>query len=134
MNFSNKFPWQKKLEPLAKALLKKEKKSTKVNIILCDDAYQRELNRTYRGLDKTTDVLSFVWNELHLLGEIYISEAQVKKQAPLYGNSFYKELKRVLIHGLLHLCGYDHHKASDRKTMREKEEGYFSTLPTWILL
>jgi probable rRNA maturation factor len=124
MNFSDEFPWQNRFEPLAKALLKKEKKNANVNIILCDDFRQRELNRTYRKLDRTTDVLSFAWNEPHLLGEIYIAKEQVKRQAPLYGNSYYKELKRVLIHGLLHLCGYGHHGKKERKVMREKEEIY----------
>jgi len=118
---NKKFPWQGRLKPLAEALLKKEKKNAPVNIILCDSARQRELNKTYRNLDHVTDVLSFVWDEPAFLGEIYIAEEQVKKQAPLYGNTYYKELKRVLIHGLLHLCGYDHHGKAERKIMREKE-------------
>jgi len=119
-----KFPWQPSLESLAKALLKKEKKSDLVNIILCDDAMQKELNRCYRKLNRVTDVLSFAWNEPDFLGEIYIAEGQVKRQAPLYGNSYYKELRRVLVHGLLHLCGYDHHSKAQRKIMREKERFY----------
>jgi len=113
-----KFPWQHILEPLVQDILEK---CAPVNVILCTDAEQRELNRKYRKLDKVTDVLSFVWNEPHLLGEIYIAENQVKKQAPFYGNTYYKELKRVLVHGVLHLCGYDHHTKSQRKIMREKE-------------
>jgi len=104
--------------------LKNEKKNAAVNIILCDNATQRELNFKYRNLDHVTDVLSFVWNEPHLLGEIYIAEDQVKKQAPSYGNTYYGELKRVLVHGLLHLCGYTHYKKKDRKIMREKEDFY----------
>ena len=116
-----KFPWQKRLKPLANTLLKKERKDAPVSVILCDDARQRELNKTYRKLDRVTDVLSFVWNEPGLLGEIYIAEGQVKKQAPLYGNTYYRELKRVLVHGLLHLCGYDHHSKAERKVMRDRE-------------
>jgi len=104
--------------------LKKEKKNALVNIILCDDAAQRELNRNFRKLDHVTDVLSFVWDEPVLLGEIYIAEGQVKKQAPLYGNTYYGELKRVLVHGLLHLCGYDHNTKTERKIMRERERFY----------
>jgi len=119
-----KFPWQKRLRLLAEALLKKEKKKTSVNIILCDNAMQRELNRYFRKLDHVTDVLSFVWNEPDFLGEVYIAEGQVKKQAAVYGNTYYWELKRVLVHGLLHLCGYDHHSNAQRKIMREKEEVY----------
>jgi probable rRNA maturation factor len=121
-----KFPWQKYLKPLAEALLKNEKRNTSVNIILCGDVKQRELNKRYRKLDRTTDVLSFAWNEAELLGEIYIAEGQVKKQAPIYGSTYRKELKRVLIHGLLHLCGYDHNNKAKRKSMREKERFYFS--------
>jgi len=113
-----KFPWQHILEPLALGILQKR---APVSIILCTDAEQRELNRKYRKLNKVTDVLSFVWNEPHLLGEIYIAEGQVKKQAPLYGNTYYKELKRVLVHGMLHLCGYNHQTQAERKIMREKE-------------
>jgi probable rRNA maturation factor len=123
-----KFPWQKRLKPLALALLKNEKQNASVNIILCSNAMQRGLNFAYRKLDCATDVLSFVWNEPGFLGEIYIAEGQVKSQAPLYGNSYYKELKRVLVHGLLHLCGYDHKNKKERKAMREKEELYQQTL------
>jgi len=121
---NKKFPWQKRLRLVAEALLKNEKKKALVNIILCEDAKQRELNRNFRKLDHVTDVLSFVWNEPTLLGEIYIAEGQVKKQAPLYGNTYYGELRRVLVHGLLHLCGYDHNNKTERKVMREREVFY----------
>ena len=104
--------------------MKKEKKNTAVNVILCGDIEQRKLNRNYRNLDRVTDVLSFVWNEPVLLGEIYIAEGQVKRQAPVYGNTYYMELKWVLVHGLLHLCGYNHHSKAERKIMREKERFY----------
>ena len=86
----------------------------------------RELNRDYRATDKVTDVLSFEWHDEipgaeSMLGEIYIARDQVKRQAPEYGNTFYAELKRVIVHGLLHLSGYDHIKAADRKVMRARE-------------
>jgi probable rRNA maturation factor len=115
------FPWKKSLEPLAEALLKKEKKYISLNIILCNDKMQRELNCNYRGLDHVTDVLSFVWSEPDFLGEIYIAEGLVKRQALAYGSSYYRELKRVIVHGLLHLCCYDHNNKTKRKIMREKE-------------
>jgi probable rRNA maturation factor len=56
-----------------------------------------------------------------MLGEIYIARDQVKRQAPEYGNSFFAEMKRVIVHGLLHLSGYDHMKAAERKIMRARE-------------
>jgi probable rRNA maturation factor len=132
MSYSENFPWQKKLEPLVQALLKNEKKDAPVNIILCDNSKLRELNFKYRGLNRVTDVLSFVWNEPCLLGEIYIAKGQVKKQALIYGNTYYEELKRVLIHGLLHLCGYNHHGKNERKVMRERELEYQATRPASV--
>jgi len=121
------FPYQDKFEKMARKLLAEEGKEKNVNIVLCTDEFVRTMNRDYRGLDKVTDVLSFEWHddgfpgEEEMLGEIYIAKEQVKRQAPEYGNTFYAELKRVIVHGLLHLSGYDHIKASDRKVMRRRE-------------
>ena len=115
------FPWQKRLEALGKRLLQEENCLSNVNVVLCSDKTVRELNRDYRHLDKVTDVLSFEWHEPYLLGEIYIAKEQVKRQAPQYGNTFYDELKRVCVHGLFHLCGYDHIKPKDRVKMRRRE-------------
>ena len=115
------FPWQKRLETLGKRLLREENCLSNVNVVLCSDKTVRELNRDYRHLDKVTDVLSFEWHEPYLLGEIYIAKEQVKRQAPQYGNTFYDELKRVFVHGLFHLCGYDHIKPKDRVKMRRRE-------------
>lgn len=80
----------------------------------------RELNLQYRGIDKPTDVLSFpqidqfrgveFCNQPISLGDIIIDLHQAKRQAEDYGSGFYEELKRLLIHGLLHLLGYDHEK------------------------
>ena len=115
------FPWKDRLESVARKLLHEEGTENNVNVVLCTDEFVREMNKNYRGLDKVTDVLSYEWHEEDFLGEIYIARDQVKRQAPEYGNTFYAELKRVLVHGLLHLSGYDHIKAADRKVMRKRE-------------
>lgn len=115
------FPWKERLEAVARKLLHEEGTENNVNIVLCTDEFVREMNKNYRGLDKVTDVLSYEWHEEDFLGEIYIARDQVKRQAPEYGNTFYAELKRVIVHGLLHLSGYDHIKAADRKVMRKRE-------------
>ncbi|MCQ2108777.1 MAG: rRNA maturation RNase YbeY [Fibrobacter sp.] len=120
------FPYKDKFEKMARELLAEEDKEKDVNIVLCSDEFVREMNKNYRGLDKVTDVLSFEWHEEipgadEMLGEIYIARDQVKRQAPEYGNTFYAEMKRVIVHGLLHLSGYDHIKAADRKVMRARE-------------
>jgi probable rRNA maturation factor len=120
------FPWKDKFEKMARKLLAEEGKEDNVNIVLCTDEFVREMNKNYRGLDKVTDVLSFEWHEEFpgeekMLGEIYIARDQVKRQAPEYGNSFFAEMKPVIVHGLLHLSGYDHMKAAERKIMRARE-------------
>lgn len=124
-----RFPWQSRLEPMTRKLLIEEGFPQNVNVVLCSDEFVREMNKQYRNLDKVTDVLSYEWHEPYLLGEIYIAENQVKKQAPLFGNTYYAELKRVLVHGLFHLCGYDHLTPKDRRKMRLRECGFLGIDP-----
>jgi probable rRNA maturation factor len=93
-------------------------------VILCSDYAIRKLNREYRGKDKATDVLSFPLGDPDLLGEVYISLQRAKVQARAYGLTYEEELKRLLVHGLLHLMGYDHIKKADRLTMEERERQY----------
>ncbi len=96
----------------------------------------RALNRHYRGVDRTTDVLSFPQQEGYklqvtsckskdkklLLGDLVINLHKVKRQAEEYELGFYEELKRLMIHGLLHLLGYDHERSKySRRKMEEKE-------------
>ena len=82
----------------------------------------QELNKEYRSLDKTTDVLSFAFEDtgkigynIRQLGEIYISIPKMKDQALEYGHSEARELAFLTVHGLLHLLGYDHMNADDEK-------------------
>ncbi|MFC1483109.1 rRNA maturation RNase YbeY [Candidatus Margulisiibacteriota bacterium] len=100
------------------------KNSKRIHLIVTDDAFVRDLNKRYRKLDKTTDVLAFPFNEKQFLGEIYISAEQVKRQASHYKTTFTNEMLRVFIHGILHLCGYDHKKEKQRVVMRKKEIAY----------
>lgn len=96
-----------------------------------DDKFIRSLNSKYRGIDKPTDVLSFSLQEGivkspevesdKLLGDIIISAETAQRQADALNHSIEKELTVLLIHGLLHLTGYDHEKDKDYKIMREKE-------------
>ncbi|PIR71400.1 MAG: rRNA maturation RNase YbeY, partial [Candidatus Nealsonbacteria bacterium CG10_big_fil_rev_8_21_14_0_10_37_25] len=84
----------------------------------------RKLNKKYRGKNRMTDVLSFPDNGL---GEIVICLREVKKNAKKFGSSFKKELSTCLIHGILHLLGYDHEKSVEEvKKMRDREEYYLS--------
>jgi len=101
------------------------KLSKTTSLILCSDYFIRKLNRSYRGKDKPTDVLSFEFGDADLLGEIYISLQRAKAQARAYGLTYEEELKRLLIHGLLHLMGYDHIKKAQRVVMEERERKYW---------
>ncbi|MFN3870829.1 MAG: rRNA maturation RNase YbeY [Aquificaceae bacterium] len=93
-----------------------------ISIYLTDDQVIRDLNRSYRGKDKATDVLSFTLDEpvgeYHLLGEIVISIDTAERQAKDLGYSLEEEIKRLLVHGFVHLLGYDHE-------LGEKEEKVF---------
>ncbi len=100
------------------------------SVILIDDEEMRRINREYRNIDKTTDVLSFAfednakikYNKFRLLGDIYISIPTMKRQALDNENSERYELSFLVIHGLLHLLGYDHMNSIDKKVMFELQE------------
>ena len=104
---------------------------TEISVLFTDDKFIRTLNNKYRGIDKPTDVLSFSLQEgavkspeiesNKLLGDIIISVEIAQKQADNLNHSIEKELTVLLIHGLLHLTGYDHEEDKDYKIMREKE-------------
>ncbi len=83
-----------------------------LSIYLTDDETIRLLNKNFRGKDKATDVLSFIYDEqvggYKLLGEIVISIDTAKRQAKELGHSLEEEIKRLLVHGFVHLLGYDH--------------------------
>lgn len=93
-----------------------------LSIVLTDDDEVRALNRRWRGLDRTTDVLSFTMDGgPPVLGDVVISVEQALRQAPRRRRGLDDELVILLVHGFLHLCGYDHAKPAERRTMRAVE-------------
>ena len=93
-------------------------------IIFIDDEKMHEMNKAYRGIDRTTDLLSFALNDnkhidsvINSLGDIFISIPKMKSQAIEYGHSEKRELSFLTLHGLLHLLGYDHMNESEEKIM-----------------
>lgn len=99
------------------------------NIVFIDDNQMHKLNKQYRGVDKTTDVLSFAFEdnedlkeEVRMLGEIYISLDKAYEQAVSYGHSNLRELSFLMIHGFLHLLGYDHMEDQEEKEMFDRQE------------
>ncbi len=95
------------------------------SVIFVDDEEIHRINKEYRHVDRVTDVISFafedneekIYNNIRILGDIYICIPQMKRQATSYGHSEKRELSFLCVHGLLHLLGYDHMNESDEKIM-----------------
>ena len=121
----------KYLKKVLKYALKHEKINNAVfSIIFVDENEIREINKSYRNIDRVTDVISFafedngklVYNNVRLLGEIYICIPRMIEQAKEYGHSEKRELSFLAVHGLLHLLGYDHIKKEDEEKMFALQE------------
>ncbi|WP_177730958.1 rRNA maturation RNase YbeY [Flavobacterium inviolabile] len=94
-----------------------------INYIFCNDDYLHKINVEYLDHDTLTDIISFdysVGNELH--GDIFVSIERVKDNALDFNVSFDEEIKRVIIHGILHYCGYKDKSEKDELLMRAKED------------
>lgn len=100
-----------------------KKKLGEISFIFCDDEYLLDINRKYLNHDTYTDIISFDNTVGEILqGDIFISISRVKENAEVYEVSFPEELRRVLVHGILHLCGYKDKTRSEKQLMRLKEE------------
>ena len=96
-----------------------------VNIIFCSDRYILDVNMRYLQHDYFTDIITFDYCEGDVLsGDLFISIDSVRENAAYYGASFTDELDRVMVHGLLHLIGYDAHTEEETAVMRQKENYY----------
>lgn len=100
----------------------------------CDNERMLEMNRTYLGHDYTTDIITFDQDlgTTAIYADILISVDQVDINAREYGVSFEDELLRVMIHGVLHLCGLDDHSEEDSRMMRAGEEAALAMLPEQV--
>ena len=108
---------------LSEVILSENKKEGEINYIFCDDDYLLEINQQYLDHDTLTDIISFdysVGNEIN--GDIFVSVERVKENASDYNVTFQEEIQRVLVHGILHYCGYKDKTESDELVMRAKEE------------
>ncbi|WP_411766145.1 rRNA maturation RNase YbeY [Winogradskyella sp. A3E31] len=98
-----------------------------INYIFCSDDYLHKINVDFLNHDTLTDIISFdysVGKELH--GDVYISVDRVEDNAKDFEVSFNDELSRVMVHGVLHYCGYKDKTEEDKKLMRSKEDEYLS--------
>ncbi|MGM9787911.1 MAG: rRNA maturation RNase YbeY [Candidatus Cryptobacteroides sp.] len=96
-----------------------------INIIFCSDHYILDVNMRYLQHDYFTDIITFDYCEKNILsGDLFISIDSVRENAEFYGTDFAEELNRVMVHGILHLIGYDDHCEEDIAQMRAKENYY----------
>jgi rRNA maturation RNase YbeY len=111
-----------------KHAIRLEKKALgEINYIFCDDEYLLKKNQDFLNHDTLTDIITFDYSEENKLSaDIFISIERVKENALIFAVSFEKELKRVIIHGILHLIGYKDKSEEETKTMRSKENFYLA--------
>lgn len=101
------------------------------NVIVVDNSYIHNLNKTYRGIDRETDVITFALEDeksmpsvdnMRILGDIYISIEKARTQAREYGHSLKRELAFLAVHGFYHLLGYDHMTKEEEEEMFAKQD------------
>ena len=108
---------------ISRVILSENKKEGEINYIFCNDDYLLNLNEQYLDHDTLTDIISFdysVGNEIH--GDIFISTERVKENAIDFKVTFEEELQRVIVHGVLHYCGYKDKTEDDERLMRNMED------------
>jgi len=98
-----------------------------IQYIFCSDDYLLKINKKFLNHDYLTDIVTFDYDEKDIIsGDIYISIDRIKENAGIFKVDFNNELLRVIIHGILHLIGYNDKSDSEKKIMREKENYYLS--------
>ena len=114
------------LKRVAKKVLAGEnKEKMELSIVFVGQARIRALNKKYRKKNQATDILTFNYNNS---GEMVICFREIKKNARKFGETFEKELTKVLIHGILHLAGYEHEKSEKEAVKMKKKEEYYLNL------
>ena len=129
-HFTNSFTLKNKRKIknwLKDTIVNEKKKVGDINYIFCSKEYLKKMNNDYLTKNYETDVISFDFsNDNKISGDIYISSETVKKNSIIFNVCFNNELKRVMVHGLLHLLNYNDKSKQEMKIMREKENFYIS--------
>ncbi|WBX99617.1 rRNA maturation RNase YbeY [Chryseobacterium gambrini] len=116
--------YKKWLEDL---ILSEEKKLGEINYIFCDDEYLLKVNQDYLQHDYYTDIITFDYVKGKTIsGEIFVSLQRISDNASTLSRNYEEELRRVLAHGILHLCGYKDKTEEEELQMREKEDHYLA--------
>lgn len=114
---------------IKKVITSENKEIGEINYIFCSDEYLLERNIKYLDHDTLTDIITFNYCKGKIItSDIMISIDRVKENSTIFDNSFSEELHRVMIHGILHLIGYDDKTEKEKKLMKEKENFYLKKL------
>ena len=131
-HFTNSFTLKNKRKIknwLKDTIVNEQKKVGDINYIFCSKEYLKKMNNDYLSKNYETDVISFDFSKDNKIsGDIYISTETVKKNSSIFNVGFINELKRVMVHGLLHLLNYNDKSKQDQKIMREKENFYINLI------
>lgn len=112
---------------LEEIIFSEEKKPGEINYIFCDDDYLLKVNQDYLQHDYYTDIITFDYVRGRTIsGEIFVSLQRISDNATTLSKNYEEELRRVLAHGILHLCGYKDKTEEEEKQMREKEDHYLA--------
>ena len=129
-HFTNSFTLKNKRKIknwLKDTIVNEQKKVGDINYIFCSKEYLKKMNNDYLTKNYETDVISFDFSKDNKIsGDIYISSETVKKNSIIFNVCFNNELKRVMVHGLLHLLNYNDKSKQELKIMREKENFYIN--------
>ena len=127
-NIDFNLPSKREIKSWLKTVAEAEgKQMGTIAVIFCSDDYLLRLNRRYLQHDYYTDIITFDYTEgLALGGDLFIGIDTVRANAERYGQTFNDELHRVILHGLLHLCGYEDATPAQQKIMRGMEEKYLA--------
>ena len=115
---------------LSKAVSMENKRVGELNIIICNDEYLHKMNIDFLQHDTLTDIITFDNSDEDLIsGDIFISIDRVKENAAIFSITIKEELNRVIIHGVLHLCGYGDKTEVEKEIMTSKENFYLAQRP-----
>ena len=129
-HFTNSFTLKNKRKIkhwLKDTIVNEKKKVGDINYVFCSKEYLKKMNNDYLSKNYETDVISFDFSKDNKIsGDIYICTETVKKNSSIFNVGFINELKRVMVHGLLHLLNYNDKSKQEQKIMREKENFYIN--------